>query len=128
MSARRVRIRRAAFVVLFVLAAVVGLLCVHYARLDVVSKYPIDGVLRAWRYEGRMWKTLTCEFTADGTGEVIQVTVPGEGREVNDLAAWIPPTSRVRIYYERRAIWLPWEGSTRRAVGVDLLGPQTAAQ
>jgi hypothetical protein len=127
MSPPRIRARWVLLVACVLLAVEAALLIIHYAGFDVVAKYTIDGVLVSWRYEDRFQETLTAEFSADRTGKVIQVTVHAQGRQASELAACIPPASRVRLYYERRAVWLPWEGSTRRAVGFDLLGPEVAA-
>lgn len=112
---------RAVTVALCVLALGAALLLVHYARWDVVAKYPIDGVVTSCRPEGLICKTMELEVTADGTGKVVRLTLPAGGDEVGELARAPGTGSHVRVWYERRAIWIPWEGSTRRAVGVDWL-------
>jgi hypothetical protein len=107
--------------VLVLLAA--ALLVVHYAHWDVVAKYQIEGTVNSCRSEGWVCKTVALDVTEDKTGHLFHLTVPSDGDEVVELARAGGRGSHVRVYYERRAIWLPWEGSTRRAVGVDWLPP-----
>jgi hypothetical protein len=107
---------------LFVLVVGASLLSVHYAGYDVVSRYPIDGVLTSCRSEGFFAKTVQLEMTADGTGKSLSFTVPADGQELDEFARAAGQGARIRVYSERRAVWLPWEGSTRRATGVDWLG------
>jgi hypothetical protein len=113
--------RRVGAVALSLVVLPAALLAVHYARWDLVAKYPIDGTVNSCRSEGWICKTVALDVTADGTGKVYHLTLPADGREVAEFARATGPGSHVRVYYERRAIWVPWEGSTRRAVGVDWL-------
>jgi Leucine Rich repeat len=113
--------RRAAFTAVFVVALGAALLVAHYARWDVVAKYPIDGVLTSCRSEGLIWETVHCELTADGTGQVVCFTLPAGSQEVGEFARATTQGGRVRVYYERRVLWLPWEGSPRQAAALDWL-------
>jgi hypothetical protein len=106
-----------ALLVLLVLGA--ALLFAHYAGYDVLARYSIDGTVISCRSEGLIWKTTQLELKEEKTGRVINVTLPATGQEVNDLANAKGQVRQIRVYYERRAISLPWEGSTRRATGVD---------
>jgi hypothetical protein len=98
-----------------------ALLVVHYAHWDLVAKYPVDGTVNTCASEGWICQTMALDMTEDKTGRVYHMTLPSDGGEVAEMARATGPGTHVRVYYERRAIWLPWEGSTRRAVGVDWL-------
>jgi hypothetical protein len=119
--------RRIMTAALFVVVLGLALLLVHYARWDVIAKYPIDGSVNSCHSEGFICQTMVLDVTPDGTQNVYHLTLPAEGGEVAELARATGPGSHVRVYYERRAIWVPWEGSTRRAVGIDWLAPGTPA-
>jgi hypothetical protein len=99
------------------------LLLAHYARWDVVSKYPIDGIIESCHSEGFICKGTALELKVNGSGKVYHVTLPPDAGEVDELSRAAGTGRHVRIFCERRAIWIPWEGSTRQAVGVDWLAP-----